>query len=293
MTFSVSITDGMMPKTVLITGTPRSGTTLTCHLLNKLPNTVALHEPMRSRDMRHPQGVCAAVAEFCAGQRASILRQGLAMTKHADGAVPANPIGTNRTAQGYRERVVAKGEIAVDKELDADFVLAVKHCGSFTATLDRLVTAFPVYALVRNPLATLASWNSVDFPIRNGRIPNAEGLDPDLAANLDRLDSVLDRQLFLLDWFHARLRRHLPPEAIIRYEQLVATGGRALAVIQPVASTLAEPLDSQNLSIQYDREQMLEWGDRLLASDGAYWDSYARSEVEALLGDLRALPAAR
>jgi hypothetical protein len=31
---------------IVSTGLPRSGTTLTCHLLNKLPNTVALHEPI-------------------------------------------------------------------------------------------------------------------------------------------------------------------------------------------------------------------------------------------------------
>src|SRR5689334_16285425 len=45
-------------RDVLVTGLPRSGTTLTCHLLQKLPDTVALHEPMdfhkfspeRSRD---------------------------------------------------------------------------------------------------------------------------------------------------------------------------------------------------------------------------------------------------
>ena len=33
-------------RNVLVTGTPRSGTTLICSLVNKLPDTVALHEPM-------------------------------------------------------------------------------------------------------------------------------------------------------------------------------------------------------------------------------------------------------
>jgi len=37
--------DARNPRNVLITGTPRSGTTLICSLVNKLPDTVAVHEP--------------------------------------------------------------------------------------------------------------------------------------------------------------------------------------------------------------------------------------------------------
>ena len=34
-------------STILLTGLPRSGTTLTCALLNECPGTVALAEPLR------------------------------------------------------------------------------------------------------------------------------------------------------------------------------------------------------------------------------------------------------
>ncbi len=36
----------MQHNNIILTGIPRSGTTLICYLLNKIPNTVALHEPM-------------------------------------------------------------------------------------------------------------------------------------------------------------------------------------------------------------------------------------------------------
>lgn len=276
-----------MTSTILITGTPRSGTTLTCHLLNMLPETVALHEPMRRRDFDGEDDVAAAVARFCDGQRRSILERGVAISQHAGGAVPDNPVGTTRSAAGFRQRSVAKGEMTIDKALSADFTLAVKHCGSFTAVLDRLVTRFPVYALIRNPLATLASWSSVDFAIRRGYVPNAERLDPALQATLARIDDDLDRQIYLLGWFHERIRRYLPADAIIRYESLVATGGQALAVVRPVAATLAEPLHNQNASENYDREHMLRLGERLLQSEGAHWESYPRSEIERLLEGLK------
>lgn len=275
-----------MSNNILITGTPRSGTTLTCHLLNKLPDTVALHEPMRGAEFRGADGAGAAVERFCERQRRSILEHRRAISKHAAGAVPDNPVGTSRSATGFRERLVAKGEIAIEKEVSPDFMLAVKHCGAFTATLDSLITQFPVYALVRNPLATLASWSSVDFAVRQGHVPNAERIDPNLKAQLAAIVDVLDRQIHLLGWFHERIRRYLPDAAIIRYESLVESGGQALAVVRPSAATLAESLRSQNTSEHYDHDHMLRLGDRLLRSEGAYWESYARADVERLLADL-------
>jgi hypothetical protein len=278
-----------MPSTnVLITGTPRSGTTMTCHLLNKLPETVALHEPMQTGQLKGQDGPAAAVERFCDDQRRSILEHGLALSKHAGGAVPANPVGRDRSDLGLRKRVVSKGEITIDKELSPDFMLAVKHCGSFTATLDRLVTRFPVYAIVRNPLSMLASWSTVEFAVQRGRVPVAEGLDRELKAQLAAIDDVLDRQIHILTWFHERIRRYLPDEAIIRYEAIVETGGKALAVVQPRAVSLAEPLQSQNTSDLYDRERMLRIGERLLQSEGAHWQSYSKQSVERLLGDVTA-----
>jgi hypothetical protein len=276
----------MNSNNILITGTPRSGTTMTCHLLNMLPETVALHEPMQTGQLKGQDGPAAAVERFCDDQRQSILEHGLAISKHAGGTVPANPVGTSRTDAGLRKREVSKGEIIIDKELSPDFALVVKHCGSFTATLDRLVPRFPVYAIVRNPLSMLASWATVEFAVQRGRVPVAEGLDPELKAKLASIDDVLDRQIHILTWFHDRIRRYLPDEAIIRYESIVETGGKALAVVRPGAVSLAEPLQSQNTSGLYDRERMARIGERLLKSDGAHWQSYSKESVERLLGEL-------
>jgi hypothetical protein len=259
---------------------------MTCHLLNLLPDTVALHEPMQTGHLKRQDGPAAAVERFCAEQRRSILEHGVAISKQVGGAIPANPVGTSRTNSGLRKRVVSKGEIAINKELSPDFTLAVKHCGSFTATLDRLVTRFPVYAIVRNPLSMLASWSTVEFAVQRGHIPVAEGLDPELKATLASIDDVLDRQIHVLTWFHQRIRRYLPDEAIIRYESIIETGGKALSVVRPSAVSLAEPLQSQNTSGLYDREGMVRIGERLLKSEGAHWESYSKASVECLLEKL-------
>jgi hypothetical protein len=194
-------------------------------------------------------------------------------------------------ADGLRHRQVSRGKIAIAKRLSSDFTLAVKQTGVFTAFLDRLVTEFPVYAIVRNPLAAISSWNTVDLALRLGQAPNAERFDHDLKSELAAIDDVLDRQIYILAWFHKRIRCSLPEEAIIRYEAIVETGGRALAIALPAAAALDEPLQSQNANPLYDRERMLRIGERLLQSDGAHWETYSKANVEHLLSELTSASA--
>ena len=90
--------------------------------------------------------------------------------------------------------------------------------------------------------------------------------------------------------FHLRFERYLellPESHIIRYEDLVRSSGKALKVMVLAARKLDEPLESMNLNPLYDRKQMLEFGERLLKSGGAYWHLYERSEVEELLAEVR------
>lgn len=81
---------------IILTGIPRSGTTLTCHLLNKVSNTVALHEPLLWDDVRDPtdhRAICDGIEQFFHQTRKSCLASGTAITKHTDGLVPDNPMG--------------------------------------------------------------------------------------------------------------------------------------------------------------------------------------------------------
>ena len=69
-------------RNVLITGTPRSGTTLLCSLLNKLPDTVALHEPMNVWEFpncRDAAAIADVIEGFCNETRKSLLEHGVAV----------------------------------------------------------------------------------------------------------------------------------------------------------------------------------------------------------------------
>lgn len=279
---------------ILITGTPRSGTTLTCHLLNKVPNTLALHEPMRPKrlaGMATAAERVAAVAAFCAEQRRMALEEGRAVSKNEDGQVPDNPVGGKRTDAGLRTSKVSRGYVAVTKPLSPDFALAIKHNSGFAALLEELTPHFPVFAVIRNPLATIGSWSSVTFNVQDGHSGVGENLNDDLRRMLAAIADPLDRQVALLDWFHRRFLALLPPDRIIRYEAMIRTGGRALAVVRPAAAELDEPLVERDLTQYYDRDHLLRIGERLLAADGAFWTTYDRGDVERLLTGLARTPA--
>ena len=104
-----------------------------------------------------------------------------------------------------------------------------------------------------------------------------------LIQTLETLENRFDRQLFLIDWYFGQYRQYLTPDRIIRYEDITASGGAALATILSSAGSLNEPLESQNRSSVYDWQGLSPLIQGLLNSDGAYWDFYSRTETRGLL----------
>lgn len=271
---------------LLLTGLPRSGTTLVCHLLNKLPDTIALVEPMDvGRFARLPTRAAIAddIAQFAETQRATLRSEGLALTRHVGGAVSDNLFAPDRTTDGLRSFHASHGSVHFDKPLSAGLTLVIKHPAAFTVLLPDLAERFPVYAVVRNPLAALASWNSTRIPVNDGHAPAAEQHDGDLARALSGIDDRIGRQLHLLNWYFGQYRAYLPPGRILRYEDIVASGGAALGAILPAAGALREPLENRNRSAIYDKDQVAVLAARLLGSDGHYLRFYTAADICGLL----------
>ncbi len=274
-------------RNIVLTGIPRSGTTLACHLLNKLPNTVALLEPIepdRFADLLPDhEAIADALERWYRNARRRALREGEVVTKHVGGAVPDNPFEGKRPGTEPRRWLASKGRVKVGKDLERGFFLVVKEPPMFTALLPLLVKRFPTFAVVRNPLAVLASWNTVDIAARRGRVPKAETFDREHARRLTTIEECVERQLCLLDWWCERFEQYLPDGHVVRYEDIVVSGGKALAAIVPGARNLNEPLSSRNANELYDRKDVAEIGAKLLESEGVYWRFYPRESVEELL----------
>jgi hypothetical protein len=262
-------------------------------LLNKLPDTVALHEPIapgKFVDLEGEDTILDRAERFFARMRRMALKQGKVISKHVGGEVPANSYRQVKSEDGLRSPVAEKGKkkgkIPVRKDLGDDFLLVIKSPAMFSALLPSLVKRFPAYAIIRNPLSILASWNSIDHNLQRGHSPAAERYDERLRGELASIKDSTERQLHLLSWWYDQFQRELPDSSILRYEDIVDSGGKALSAITLAAEELAEPLSSQNLNAAYDREEMRELGSRLLDSDGAYWRFYSRESVEGLVGEI-------
>ncbi|MDB6148409.1 MAG: hypothetical protein JWO45_2073 [Spartobacteria bacterium] len=279
-------------RNVLITGTPRSGTTLLCSLLNKLPDTVALHEPMNVWDFPNcpdAQAIADVIGSFCAETRKSLLEKGIAVSKHVGGLIPDNVAADQVNRSGTRLRHTEHGPVRIEKPLSNDFALAIKHPVAFSALLETLSKRFECFAIVRNPLSMLASWNSLAWlNVRNGHAPIGEKLDPQLRQDLAAEADVFERQIHILEWFYRRFREFLPDTAIIKYENLIDSRGRELSNFFPEAAEFDENLTSKNVNKFYDRSLMMKLGERLLRRSGVIWDFYNKQDVENLLAEVDA-----
>lgn len=272
----------MTGRDIALTGVPRSGTTLACQLLNQCADTIALFEPMDPAGVPATSlGACVDhVQAFMAATRLQVLASGTAPSKQQHGAVPDN-LFARADAHGVRAAQAAPGTIAATAR-DAGFTLVVKHNAMFAAALPALAPRIDTFAIVRNPLAVLGSWNSVDLPVRNGRIPAGERLDPALGARLDAEPDRLERQLIVLDWFFSRFATQLPRAHVLPYESIVASHGRLLFDCLHVDGPHGRALEERNASAAYGRDDIDRCARALHARAGA-WDAwYPREAIAAL-----------
>jgi hypothetical protein len=114
----------------------------------------------------------------------------------------------------------------------------------------------------------------------------AEAFDDTLRRRLDNEPDPVRRQVLMVAWSFEQYARHLPAEAVIRYEDLVASPGATLSRIVPGAMTLEAPLENRNASRLYRGVDVRGLAARLLESSGAQWDFYPRESIPALATQL-------
>jgi hypothetical protein len=153
--------------------------------------------------------------------------------------------------EGIRRRSADKGEIILEKELSAGSTLAIKQPGLFTALLPILAKRFPCYVLARNSLAVMASVKSIQ-----GRSEKAGGraavkrYDPNFLGHMGNREAntphgCLTTRFIRFNAYFDRYKKRLSRDHILRYEETVSSGGRALKIIHPAALEPDEPLESK------------------------------------------------
>lgn len=266
------------PNDVIITGVPRSGTTLTCFLLSQIPDAVALNEPLRIGNIHEKEKALKKIRRFFRKTRISLMESSQAMARATDKGISDNNFSSN----GDREKLVSKRMVTFDKNFSENCFIGVKHNALFTILLEDLVELYPFFAIVRNPIAILGSWNSVDVPVASGSVRAADILEPELNEGLRRCESLYDKQLYILNWYFSKYKL-LDKEQVIRYEEIISSQGRELRKIHKGMDNIESELSSRNKSKLYNFQEHPRLYKSLLESDNSCWHFYDRMEAEKLL----------
>jgi len=220
------------------------------------------------------------IAQTFDEMRAMILEKGEAVSKVTNGKIPSNPFAKGKT---NRKSIVEKGTFKIKNELtDTNFRLVIKHNGHFTFMLKELMDVYPCYTTIRNPLAIIASWNSINAPVSKGNLNVLRNLDSKLYSELNAIPSLIDRQVELLNLIYKALQ-DINIQHIIKYENLVTDPARELSPIHPEAYKLEEMLENKNKSRNYNKE-LIEKTGKILLDRGGFWEKYySNQEIEMLI----------
>jgi len=205
----------------LLTGLPRSGTTLLCALLNQMPNAIAMAEPLQVGEDWTAENIVLRLDQFLGGARVMALNEGVFLTKSRNGLVVDNTFDEPNGSVGLRKPQEILSYVSVGKKLSADFRLFIKHPALFTLFSGQLSNHYSIYASVRNPLAVLASWQTVDMPIYHGRQGMVERFDQLLAKTFAAIPDRIERQIEMLSWMFSKYER-LGSDRVLRYEDVIA-----------------------------------------------------------------------
>ena len=284
-----------MNQDLIVTGIPFSGATLACTLLHRLPEVVAIDEPVALNellDVDKSNFPYPSVIDYVEGIRYALMnRRTNAYRQNFHALFSRVPLRLRYPRPAPPDLDLTE-IVSLDKQLPPTFTLAVKCMNLFAWGLPDLRRHFRCCVVVRNPLAILAAWRAQDNLLREGRVPEVEAVDPTLAKRLAAAKNHRERRLTLLDWYFDRLTDVSDEKHIQRYEDIVDSNGASLATVLPSARAIPSlpgvPLQDGNRKVQRDLNAAAKDFEELIErQDHACWKLYRPDEVNELLANPR------
>ena len=271
-------------KHILVTGVPRSGSTLVCQLLNTVHNVVVLDEPLEmSYGAYHlsDDDFMLVIKKQLSEWREVILRDGIAISVQADNRITQH-YSNDFNYKGLRDRIVECDYIRINKPLTSNFILVVKQLLAFSLHLKHLLKRYPMFGIVRNPLAVLSSLSTLSA-WEKGYLHHYQSLAPDMVKTWEAIEDKVERVIAVVSIYYEACLPLLKEERIIYYEELVATQGQILELIVPLSDLSDCSIENKNNNHIYNPETMLRIGEKLLNASGAFWDFYSQESVVDLM----------
>ena len=278
---------------LIITGVPFSGATLVRGLLNRLPDVVAIDAPETWNDLldiQDPDLQCRSVVErFAEIRHALAHRHGHAATNRRSGLF-SRLVPHRQHESPILHEAGLEEAFKTKKHLPPEFTVAVTSRYLIACSLATMAHRFRCCAVVRNPLAVLSEWRVRGGPLRQGREPRIEKLDPGLTTKLQAATNDLERRIILLDWYFGRFSKSSTSMIVQRYEDVVASNGGSLATVLTSAGAIpglpGSPLRDGNADVREDRDIAKKELEALVGDrEHACWAFYRPTEVEDVLND--------
>jgi hypothetical protein len=230
-------------RNVIITGIPRSGTTLTAALIDSLPDSVCLNEPawQVGRRFEHPNDYARWLVGDFLSLRQKLLSGEPVKERRAKNHEPL----TNYFSRDKSGAMLTHFDLVdfTRTGLSPDFLLAVKHNGPYLAVLKALIDIgwFTIIAIVRHPVEVIYSWRNLDLPISRGEMPGAAPYWPRMAAIIAEPGDLLEKQVKIYDLMCRRIHHFRSQIHVLSYEELI-TSPQRLSEYLGVADEPALPL---------------------------------------------------
>jgi hypothetical protein len=227
---------------LIITGIPRSGTTLAAAIVDQSFDAFCLSEPDSHVElMQTAKDVDDFIArlgrDFDAARQALLAGRAVSDKRGSDGGPVTDYFADARVGR-RREPIFALCNVS-RPGLSPDFVLGAKHNALYAAVLPHIVATgrFRVVALVRDPVAVLRSWRSLDLPVSQGRLPAGERFWPELAALTHSNMELHEKQIRIYDLLCRRFADLSHGIKVVHYEALISDPAQLLAAAGARAST--------------------------------------------------------
>lgn len=250
-------------RNFLITGIPRSGTSYLTSLLDSQQDWLVINEPGEIFNQLQSRTDASGIELYYAECRERILSNQPIANKVKDGKVVEDTAVIDQR-ESYHPPITS-----------SDFWLGSKNTLAYMASLEYLTKLnWPIIAMVRNPLDTLASWRNTFNHLVEARVANLPIANPNFPAwatwqrqSLLEIDAQSDASLrrVLLWRLLARTLLHYQEHILLwRYEDLMVDPARLLGNI--------------NARLKYDRKI-----DAVITTSRNRMSDYDCSEREMLL----------
>lgn len=248
-------------KNILITGIPRSGTSLVSSLVAKNSDSVVFSEPDWLKEIRLESHNCKVFATNLSSM-ISILRSNvingiplkLKYNKETL-SIPSNYYLRNKSDN----LIIDKKEIEVvfDKHY-AHNPFYIKSNAQFTSCLNELIQTnkFKIFCIIRNPISCIMSWRSLNIPVSHGSMKVAEKYSNSFRDKTKNLQGLLRKQAAIIDWHYQIYTKYAEYIKIIKYEELVSNTKTIIERITDSTALDIPELKSKNKSSNYNLEEV-------------------------------------